>query len=316
MNGLRDMWDRTAAHRSWWIGGGVAALLVVCVFMYGLVNMVGAAIRVVSPPPQPPDVLATVAAHDNDAGLVALFAKYCVKQLVTASSSDSLDSLKQCFTLPSLTDPSSGVSPFPTTAATVTDLDVYTPQMTFHDAELSMWSVLVAATVKQFSAPAAVRQYFWLSVSLPAKGGPRAMMLPDVRAAALPAGVDVELAYTSKVSAASSLYGVVSGFLTSYLTGPASEVGKYVTAESGLVSLGSLYSGVTIVSMTADQPVDGPPASGAQAQVLVTIIATTADGGRMPMQYPLHVVDSAGRWAVAGLADTPATTGRILPPGR
>lgn len=309
------MWDRTASHRRWWVGGGIAAVLVVAVFLYGLVNMVSAAVRMVSPPPPPPDVLATVAAHDNDAGLVALFAKYCVKQLITTTP-DTVDALKGCFTLPQLNDPTTLVSPFPTTAATVTDLDVYTPQMTYHDAELSMWSVLVAASVKQFSAPAAVRQFFWLSVSLPSKGGPRAMLLPDVRATSLPAGVDVELAYNHKVAATSPLYGVVSGFLNAYLTGPTAEVAKYVTAESRLGSLGTLYSGVTIVSMTSDQPTDGPPPAGGQAQVLVTIIATTTDGGRTPMQYPLQVADAAGRWAVAGLADTPATTGRILPPGR
>lgn len=311
---IRQMWQSSGEQRRWWVLGGVGAFLVVAVFLYGLVNMVGAAWRLAFPP-HTTSVLATISAHDNDAGLVALFAQDCVQRLLTTTP-DTASNLSSCFTLPAQLKGDGDTAAFPSTAATVTDVRAYTPQLVSQDAELSTWSVLVAASVKQFSAPAAVREYVLLPVSLPRTGGPRAMQLPYVRASSLPAGVDLELAYTHKVADSSALYDVVNGFLTGYLGGSAEDVRKYVTAESGLTALAPLYSSVQILSMDATAAVDGPPAPGQQVDVLATVVATTADGGRTPFQYPLRLADAAGRWAVAALTDVPATTGRVLTPGR
>ena len=312
---LRQSWDNVgAAQRRWWVAGGVAAVLVVAVFLYGLVSMLGAGWRLISPPPRV-DVLATVAAHGDDAGLVSLFAQDCVQQLLTTTP-DTVANLRSCFTVPPQLAGDGDTAAFPSTAATVTDVRAFTPQLSYEDPDLSTWSVLVAASVKQFSAPAAVREYVELSVSLPKTGGPRAMLLPYVRATALPPGVDLELAYTHKVADGSPLHDVVSGFLSGYLSGAVDDVRKYVSADSGLTALGAVYGSVQIVSMEATDPVDGAPTPGQQTQVLATVVASTPDGGRVPLQYPLRVVDGAGRWAVASIEDTPATTGRILPPGK
>jgi hypothetical protein len=314
--GLRENWEGAGENRRWFAGAAVTAVVVVAVFLYGLCAMVGSAVRWLSPPPAPPDVLVQVISHDADAGLVALFAKYCMKLILTATPSTT-DSLRQCVTLPP------DARTFNDPPATVTDLDVYPPQLTLQHGDVSAWSVLVAATVKPFVAPAAARRYYWLSVALPKSGGPRAIMLPDVRAASLPPGADMELDYPHDVRSGgrggqrpAPLYDVVSRFLTAYLCGPANAITNYVTADSRLGSLGQLYSSITINAMRADLPADGAPQPGDQTHVLVTITARDRVGTPEPMQYPLLVVESGGRWAVSALQDLPALTGRILPPGK
>lgn len=325
---MQGIWERTAHHRKVWVLGGIAALLVVAVFLYGLVNMIGAGVRWATAGDPPPPVLEQVAAQDNDASLVALFAKYCVK-LWARSTPETQGALSECFTVPPEARSASQV------AAEVTDVDAYQPQEVYRDAKVSLWSVLVAATVKEFADDRPTRQYMPLSVSLAAGGGPRAMLLPRIEATTLPPGVDMELAYPHTVrgvdhddaatgasqgqgaSAANSpLYEVVKGFMSAYLVGPASDVDRFAAAESGLTGLGRLYAEVSIDNMLSDVPADGAPLPGEQAHVLVTVTGTKASGGVKTMQYPLLVGDSEGRWVVQALDSVPATTGRMLPTGR
>ncbi|WP_071289551.1 hypothetical protein [Mycolicibacterium llatzerense] len=307
----RQVWDNTAAHRSWWIAGGLGALLVVLVFLFGLVSMLGWAANAISPTPAKPDelTLKTIDRHEQDAALVALFAKWCVK-LYEEATPDTLSTLGQCFTVPPKGAAASQ------NAATATDLDAWAPKLVSQGNGTGLWSVMVAVTVKEFSDSTAVRKYVWLSVALPpAPGGPRATLEPSDRATALPAGPDMEMAYDHDVSDKSTLAGVVSGFLTAYLKGPASDVAKYVTAESGLAGLGKVWDTVTISSMKADVAADGPPAPGQEVHVLATLTAAHSTGGVKSMQYPLLLVEAGGRWAVAALEDMPAVTGRLLPAG-
>jgi hypothetical protein len=225
----RQAWDNTAQHRAWWIAGAACAGVVVAVFLFGLFSMVGWVVNAVSPTPARPDelTLKTVARHDQDAALVALFAKWCVK-LYEEATPATMSTLNQCFTIPPKGAAASQ------NAATATDLDAWAPKLVEQNNGVAMWSVMVALTVKEFTDDTAVRKYVWLSVVLPATGGPRATLEPGDRAAGLPAGPDMETAYNHDVSGKSTLAGVVSGFLAAYLHGPASDVAKYVTAESGL----------------------------------------------------------------------------------
>ncbi len=310
----RQAWQNTAHRRWWWLTAAVAGLLVVAVFVFGVCAMVGWIVSTVSPAPPRVDelTLKQVDRHEQEAALVALFAKWCVK-LYEEATPATLDSLNQCFTLPP--PPPGGAAS--KNAATASDLDAWEPKLVDQDAGRSMWSVLVAVTVKEFTAASAVRKYVWLSVVLPADAasGPRATLEPDDRATSLPAGPDVELAYDRDVSATAPLAGVVTKFLNAYLTGPAADVANFVTAESGLRGLGKLYDSVTIESMKSDTAADGPPAQGQQAHVLVTVTAAHETGDKKAMQYPLLLVEAGGRWAVAALEDMPAMTGRLLPAG-
>ncbi|SLE83247.1 Uncharacterised protein [Mycobacteroides abscessus subsp. massiliense] len=314
-----DFWNRTAGHRPWVIAGGITALLVVAVFLYGLGAMAGSIYHYAKPPVPVADKV-TIKAVDqdrNDEALVALFSKRCVKQWLTATTSTPESTLAQCFTVP---PKGKAASDFP---ATVSDVDTYKPQLTYRDGEISYWSVLVSATVKEFASPSASWQFYWLSVALPTTGGPRAVVMPDVRATALPEGVDIELASVLAVPSTSELYTQVQGFVKAYLCGApgqtappcAADMTSYVTSDSGLTSLGQVYYDVSIESMEADIPVDGAPAPGEQAHVLVTVTAKERTGGKKAMQYPLLVVDAAGGWRVSALEDLPAITGRMLTPG-
>ncbi|WP_264922799.1 hypothetical protein [Mycobacteroides chelonae] len=316
---MSDLWSRTAGHRPWVIAGGISALLVVAVFLYGLGQMAGSIYHYVKPPVQGADEV-TVKAVDrdrNDEALVTLFSKHCVKLWLTSTTSTAEAALAQCFTLP---PKGKAASDFP---ATVSDLDAYKPQLTYRDDEISYWSVLVSATVKEFAAPSASWQFYWLSVALPTAGGPRAVVMPDVRATALPEGVDIELASVLAVPSKSELYTQVQGFVKAYLCGApsqtappcAADMTAYVTSDSGLTSLGQVYYDVSIESMEADIAADGAPAPGEQAHVLVTVTAKERTGGKKAMQYPLLVVDAAGGWRVSALEDLPAITGRMLAPG-
>lgn len=312
------MWDNTAHHRWVWIGGGIAAVLVVAVFLYGLVNMISAGVRWANSGPAKPDAMTQWTQRDNDSGLVAMFATDCVERWAR-STPDTLDSLSDCFTIPP-----NGRKGSPM-AATVTGVRAYTPQLTLKTADLSMWSVLVGYYIKEAGDDTATHQFAQLMVSLPRTGGPRATALPAPVATGLPAGVDMELTYTHDIRGGTNgaggrqdpapLYGVVQDFLTAYLTGPADKVSSYTTADSGLTGLGQLYSELTIESVQADAPADGPPQPGEQVHVLATVTGKRSSGGIKPMQYPLLVVDSAGRWAVAAVENMPAMTGRMLPPG-
>ncbi|APA78459.1 hypothetical protein BB737_16690 [Mycobacterium avium subsp. hominissuis] len=309
---VREAWANTAAHRSWWIAGGLGALLVVLVFLFGLVSMLGWARNAIWPAPAKPDVLTlkTIDRHEQDAALVAVFAKYCVK-LYEEATPDTMGTLSQCFTVPP-------IMPVPASknAATATDLDAWAPKLVSQDNGTGLWSVLVAVTVKEFSDSTAVRKYVWLSVVLPpAPAGPRATLMPSDRATSLPAGADMEMAYDRDVSGQALLYDVVNKFLTAYLVGPASDVANYVTAESGLAGLGKVWDTVTINSMKADAAADGPPAPGQEVHVLATVTVARSTGGVKSMQYPLLLVEAGGRWAVAALEDMPAVTGRLLPAG-
>lgn len=312
---VREAWANTATHRSWWIAGGLGALLVVLVFLFGLVSMFGWARNAIWPTPAKPDelTLKTIDRHEQDAALVAVFAKYCVK-LYEEATPDTMGALNQCFSIPPVTPGRQATAS--QNAATATDLDALAPKLVSQDDGTSLWSVLVAVTVKEFSESTAVRKYVWLSVALPpAPGGPRATLMPGDRVTALPAGADMEMAYDRDVSGQALLYDVVNKFLTAYLVGPSSDVANYVTAESGLVGLGKVWDTVSISSMKADMAADGPPAPGQEVHVLATVTAAHSTGGVKSMQYPLLLVEAGGRWAVAALEDMPAVTGRLLPAG-
>ncbi|WP_454793755.1 hypothetical protein [Mycolicibacterium lutetiense] len=315
---VKDMWNNTQHHRSVWIGGGIAALLVVAVFLYGLVNMFAAGIQWIRAEPAKPDAMTQFTQRDNDSGLVKMFATDCVERWAK-STPDTLDSLADCFTIPPTARTGSIM------AATVSGVQAYTPQLTFKDNDVSLWSVLVGFYIKETGDDTATHQYTQLLVSLPRTGGPRAMLLPGATATALPAGVDMELAYSHEIRGAMNgaggrqepapLYSVVQDFITAYLVGPADKVGSFVTPDSGLTGLGQLFYEVTIDSVQADAAADGPPLPDEQVHVLVTVTGKKAGGGVKPMQYPLLVVDSGGRWAVSAVESMPAITGRMLTPG-
>lgn len=310
LQAARQAWDNTAQHRPWWIAGAIGASVVVAVFLFGLCSMFGWVVNAVSPTPAHPDelTLKTIDHHDQDAALVALFAKWCVK-LYEEATPATMGTLNQCFTIP----PKGAVAS--QNAATATDLDAWAPKLVDQSSGIAVWSVMVAVTVKEFTEDSAVRKYVSLSVVLPASGGPRAILEPGDRATALPVGPDMEMAYDHDVSDKSTLAGVVSGFLTAYLHGPASDVAKYITAESALSGLGQVWDTVTIESMKSDVAADGPPAPGQEVHVLVTVTAQHSTGGVKSMQYPVLAVEAGGRWAIAALENAPAVTGRLLPAG-
>ncbi|MDM2402124.1 hypothetical protein PP613_23605 [Mycobacteroides abscessus] len=315
---LGDLWARTARHRPWWITGLIVVVLVIAVFLYGLASMLGAIGRAVHKPAVKPDqvTMEAVDADKRDEAMVALFSKRCMRKYLTAVTGTDLS---DCFTVPSELREFSGF------AATVSDLDAYAPQLTYRDSEISYWSVMVSATVKEFNAPAASWQAYWLSVSLPVDGGPRAIVMPDTRATALPGGVDLELLSARDVAERSPLYTQVQGFLRAYLCGPpgpavgaspcGADMTTYAANDSGLSTLGRLYTDLSIKSMKADIPADDAPAPGEQAHVLVTLVGSDGTGGKKPMQYPLLAVEAAGKWAISAIEDLPAVTGRMLPPG-
>ncbi|MEN4464201.1 hypothetical protein VXE65_19360 [Mycolicibacterium conceptionense] len=315
---IKDMWNNTQHHRSVWIGGAVAVVLVVAVFLYGLVSMVAAGVRWASAEPAKPDPMTQWTQRESDSGLVQMFATDCVERWAK-STPEMMDSLSDCFTIAPEARQGSPM------AATVTGVFPYTPQLTYKNDEVSLWSVLVGFYIKEAGDDAATHQYTQLLVSLPRSGGPRAMLMPATTATALPPGSDMELAYNHEVRGTMNgaggrqdpapLYGVVQDFMTAYLVGPPDKVSSFATPESGLTGLGQLFYEIKIESVKADTAADGPPLPGEQVHVLVTVTGKKAGGGIKPMQYPLLVVDSGGRWAVSAIENMPAITGRMLTPG-
>lgn len=319
---LGEVWENTKGRRGLWLAALAATIVVVAVFLYSFFSMLGAIGRQFSKPVAVPDdvTLDKVDQDKRDAGYVGLFTEHCLRLWAEATPA-TLGALRECVTLPDLR---SGVKAASDSPATVLELKVWEPQRTYVGKGYTTWSVTAMLVSKEWGADAATMQFLSVPVSLPTKGGPRWINMPDTRARSLPKGVDLELAYNADVEQSSALYGQVSGFLNAFLCGPASpnrcgaDPATYISPDIGIQSLGRLWEQLTFESIKSDVAVSGSPTASDRVHVLATVVCSDDQGGHKLQQFALLVAGNAtGGWTVAAFDDLPVTTGRTLePPAR
>jgi hypothetical protein len=247
-------------------------------------------------PPDLPSVAVTARSVGNQTALVESYAIDCVTVLLTASSSRAGE-VARCF--PDTTDmalPSTAPLIVSAQAASATLLGQTAPDVT-------TYGVIVSVTEQPYANAPPVRAYYQLPVSVYGGVATRAMGKP-ARRDPPPPGVDVALDYPVTITNDAALAGVVTGFLTCYLT-DATGIERFVTVDSGLGPLRA-YSGVTVSSIRAQQTPSQAPTEGAQLRVWVSLTARAADYSTVPLEYPLTLRAVGGAWSVAGIDPVPA----------
>lgn len=108
----------------------------------------------------------------------------------------------------------------------------------------------------------------------------------------------------------------ISRFLAALLTGEG-ELARYVSPGVPLRAIRPAPFVTVAVNEVGTRKVsDGSPKAKA-VEAFVSATGTDAEGRQHPLQYPLRLVERAGRWEVSALLDAPTlatTQGRLLPP--
>jgi hypothetical protein len=247
----------------------------------------------------PTDVVGPARTVVNKAAVVSSFAQDFVSVWLTATSTQA-EALGQFVTV------ASGELKLPSTPAVVigtpTVVAVTYAGTAGTDAAAEVYSVVVGVTQRPYEAAAPTRGLYRVAV-LWSKYGARAATLP-ARIGGPGPGADVPTGYPAALGASDPAFGVVSGFLTAYLTA-ARGVDRYTTADSGLVGLGEAYRSVTVTSVAATAAPATAPPDGQSVRVLARVDAVTSQYAPTQLSYPLTLIAVGGRWCVAGLDQAP-----------
>jgi Conjugative transposon protein TcpC len=154
-----------------------------------------------------------------------------------------------------------------------------------------VWSVVAkgsaGATRAFYRVPVAIWQY-----------QPRAMDWPVPISDPGP-GADVKMSYGHALSPSSPVFGVVSGFISTYLTATAG-LDRYVVADSWIKAIGG-YQSAIIKTAETDAEVPETPANGTQIHVRTTVVAQTSQFATVNFTFPLTVENSGGTWMIADI---------------
>jgi hypothetical protein len=276
-------------------GQGGAKVIVTILVVCSVISGASTLWSWVFPPDETP-VAVTARSVGNETALVESYAIDCVTVLLTASSSRAAE-VARCF--PDTSDMS-----LPTTSPLIVSAQAASATFVGETApNVTTYGVIVAVTEQSYTNAPPVRSYYQLPVSVYNGSSPRAMAKP-ARRDPPPPGVDVSLDYPVTITNDAVLAGVISGFVTCYLT-DANGIERFVTVDSGLGPLRA-YATATVTSIRAQHQVPDAPAEGAELRVWVTVSARAADYTTTPLQYPLTLRASAGAWSVAAIDVVPA----------
>jgi hypothetical protein len=186
----------------------------------------------------------------------------------------------------------------PTTpAAVVTAPQVASVIHTGTAGDADVYAATVSVTERPYASAQSTRSFYRVPVSM-WDYQPRALTLPT-RINGPGLGADFRVAYLQALSADSPVYGLVRGFVSTYLTATTG-LDRYVLADAGLSPLGG-YQSATVSTLSADRPVPQNAPPDAQVHVLATVLAQTAQFATLTLVYPLTVENSGGTWMVAAI---------------
>jgi hypothetical protein len=247
----------------------------------------------------PADVVGPARTVVNQSAVVSSFAQDFVAVWLTATSTNP-GSISEFVTVKS-TD-----LKLPSTPAVVVDaptvVSVAYTGTAGRDAAAPVYSVVVGVTQRPYESAAPTRALYRVPV-LWSKYGVRAISLPS-RIGDRGWGADAATAYPDSVAEKDPLFAVVSGFMNAYLT-KAGGLDRYVTADSGLVSLGDAYQSATVTALSATEAATGSPRDGQTVRMLARVIAITSQYAPTELVYPLTLTGVGGRWLVAAIDRAP-----------
>ncbi len=247
----------------------------------------------------PPDLVGPARTVVNQSAVVSSFAQDFVSVWLTATSTNP-GSVSEFVTV------KSADLKLPSTPAVVIDsptvVSVAYTGSAGKDATAAVYSVVVGVTQRAYESAAPTRALYRVPV-LWSKYGVRAISLP-ARIGDRGWGADAKTAYSDSVGEKDPVFAAVSGFINAYLT-KAGGLDRYVTADSGLVSLGDAYQSATVTALSAMETVTGSPRDGQTVRVFARVIAITSQYAPTELVYPLTLTGLGGRWLVATVDRAP-----------
>jgi len=269
---------------------------------------------VVAAHPDDADVagIAARSAHQRDAA-GAFAADFVAAVLSTPTTKQG--ALTRFITLPDAETLAQAASPAPPPAVINTPkVWSVVPQGSAGEAQL--YSATVVVQQRAYASAEPSRAFYRVPVAL-WHFAPRAMDWPVPVSDPGP-GADVKAGYPHPLGPTSPVYGVVNGFITTYLTA-STGLDRYVVADSWIKPIGG-YQSVLIKTADTDAEIPDTPAPGSQIHVRATVTAQTSQFAAITFTFPLTVENSGGTWMIttidfiprlAGDADTgPVTTHR------
>ena len=274
------------------------------------------------------DIVGMVAADDDHSAenarremgnrtIVEVFAAACTKKWLT----DFAD-IGECVRVPAdvLAARSNDAPP---DIAAVHTLQAQRAGAVTGEPDIGVWTVTCAVDMQRYNTGPETQFVTW-TITLPKGKGPRAVSLPYVRGNTLSAGLDVAPNYRHPVEKTNPAYHFVSKFFTAFLTGSddtasAHPANPWVIPNSGITTLGTLYTSADVVSLRSSEPTPPPggPDENQSVHVLATVTASGDADNPIYMQYPLTLrAPTAGKWLVAAIDTTPRISGAVTTPPR
>ncbi|MGW3521581.1 hypothetical protein [Streptomyces hydrogenans] len=176
-----------------------------------------------------------------------------------------------------------------------------------------VWAVTVAARLADAAggvpAEESVRglRYFTVPVTEAGSSDSRAYTAGAPYEAAGPqAGRAPVSPYNARIEDV-ALTDTVGGFLSAFL-GPDGAVERYLAPGTVLARPETRFAAVETLQVVSQGRTPGVGQSGASAHVRAEVTATDTAGRTWPMAYELAVTARDGRWEIASLAPTPASS--------
>lgn len=163
--------------------------------------------------------------------------------------------------------------------------------------EVDLYSATVVVQQRPYASAEPTRAFYRVAVSI-WRYQPRAMDWPVPVSDPGP-GATVKVGYDHPLSPTSPVYGVVSGFITTFLTA-GTGLDRYVVADSWITPIGGYQSALITTADTATEVPDAP-APGSRIQVRATVIAQTSQFATINFTFPLTVENNGGTWMVTNI---------------
>jgi hypothetical protein len=274
----------------------------------------GVKVFLVAQHPDDADVAAITYRVGNQRDAAGQFAANFVGAVLTTPESRRAAALQRFITLPKA-DTVAPVAPASDPAPAVIDTPkVWSVVATGSAAEANLYSAIIMVQQRPYASAPSTMAFYRVPVSI-WRYQPRAMDMPTPISDPGP-GADVAIGYDHALSPSSPVYGVVAGFITTYLTATTG-LDRYVVADSWIKPIGG-YQSAVIRTADTDAEVPEQPAPGTQIHVRVTVSARTSQFATVPFTFPTTVENSGGTWMIADIDLNPqvATDSDAKPAGR
>lgn len=295
-------WQNRVNH-----GRSLARRIGVAVMALGAIVGFAAGIKVflVAQHPDDADVTAIAYRVANQRDAVGQRAARFVGAVLTTPESRRAQVLQRFITLPKSETVAAQAAPATDPAPAVIDTPgVWSVVPAGTAGEATLYSVIVMVEQRPYASAPSTTAFYRVPMSI-WHYQPRPMDMPTPISDPGP-GADVTTSYDHAVSPTSAVYGVVAGFISTYLTST-NGLDRYVVADSWIKPVGG-YQSVVIRTVQASTEVPEQPNPGDRIHVRVTVTAQTSQFATVNFTFPLTVENSGGTWMIADIDLSPQLT--------